>query len=462
MKVREFDLLVLGGGNAIAAAIKLAQAGWQVALVEKDLLGGTCPNRGCIPSKLLLGYADVATHILESGRFHIASKLLEIDGTRLLKETMAATSGATDAKLEEALPKSLTLFRGTGRFVDGHTLQVGEEHLRAPRVLLATGARPRVPHLPGLSGTPYWTSDQVFEQEHLPASITIIGGGYIGCELAHFFQGVGVETLLLNRSQTLLPAEDQEVREVFMQGFTKRVPVRFGTQAKSLRHDGKNFHLELASSNGEQGTHTTEALLFATGRVPNTDGIGLEAAGVTLDARGFVQVDDHLRTSAEGIHAMGDVKGRYMFTHAAAFEAGYLVDQLLGQDEKPLDYGPMPHAVFSMPEVAGVGQTEEALQKSGQAYLKASVRYSSAAKGRALKEEHGLCKFLLDPKGAILGCHVVGEHASVLLHEVIPAMKWRNHISSLTGIIHVHPSLSEVVRNAARKAAALLENPGTS
>jgi dihydrolipoamide dehydrogenase len=165
-----------------------------------------------------------------------------------------------------------------------------------------------------------------------------------------------------------------------------------------------------------------------------------------------------MRTSVEGVYALGDVIGRYSFTHSAAFEAQYLSRKLLQGETEPIEYGHMPHAVFSHPEVAGIGATEQDLRADGVDYRRASLPYTTAAKGRAIKEEHGLCKFLLAPSGEILGFHVVGRDASILLHQVIPVMKWRNHISSITGIIHVHPSLPEVVRNTARKAAALVDS----
>jgi dihydrolipoamide dehydrogenase len=314
--------------------------------------------------------------------------------------------------------------------------------VRGRTVVLATGSRPRTPPVPA------WTSDDVFRLERAPESIAIVGGGYIGCELAHFFHGIGTETTLLNRSGTLLPNEDEEVRAVFQAGFTARIPTRLNAEVSAV--EGRRIRL------ADGATLEAEAVLFAIGRVPNTDGIGIERTMIRLTETGHVRVDEFLGTGMEGVHAMGDVVGRHPFTHAASWEAQYLAGRIVHGRTEPLDYGPVPHAVFSHPQVAGVGATEQELRARGTAHLKASVPYRSAAKGRAVKEEHGLCKFLLDPLGKILGCHIVGHEASTLLHEVIPVMKWRNHISSLTEIIHVHPSLPEVIRNAARKARDLV------
>ncbi|MCA9322455.1 MAG: dihydrolipoyl dehydrogenase [Planctomycetes bacterium] len=455
MTEQVFDLIVLGGGNAITVGIRAAKEGKSVAIIEKDRLGGTCPNRGCIPSKLLIGFADVAAGIRGAKRFHIDASIEGVDRDAIFRETKAATFDVTDGKIAANLPEGVTLVRGHGRFVAPRTLEVKGQRLRAATVIVATGTRPDVPDRQDLAGLPIWTSDDVFELEQVPESIAIVGGGYIACELAHVFASLGVRTIQIVRSERLLRQEDDEIAAVFDEGYTQHVDVRKSCQIDSVRHGQDGFSIGLVG-NGKSHQIEVEALLFATGRNPNCDDIGLDAAGIARDDRGFIRVDDHLRTNADGVFALGDVKGGYQFTHAAAWEATYLGNCLFDRHEAPLDYGPMPHAVFSYPEIAGVGQTERELKASGTPYVATSLPYTSAAKGRAVKEQHGRCKFLLAPSGEILGCHIVGHEASVLLHEVIPVMKWKNHISSLTGIIHIHPSLSEVVRNCARKAEASL------
>lgn len=457
MSLKRHDFVVLGGGNAIALGIRAANAGHDVAVIEKDRLGGTCPNRGCIPSKLLLGYAEVATTIREAARFHMTASLDAVDQDAILVDTKAATFDVVDDKIAGNLPENITLYRGHGRFVGPRTLQVGDDTLEADKVILGTGTRPRHVDVPGLDGTPFWTSDDVFELDKAPRSITVVGGGYIACELAYFFSSIGVDTTVLVRSDVLMREEDDEVRPIFQERFSELLDVRTSTTIASVEHANGDFKMQLA---GPEGTseHTSERLLFAAGRVPNSDDIGLDLAGVDVDADGWVVHDDHLRTTAEGVYCLGDLKGKHLFTHAAAWEATYLGDILLDGKDGALEYGPMPHAVFTHPEIAGVGATQQELEAAGTDFTSTSLPYTSAAKGRAIKETHGLCKFLLSPDGEILGCHIVGHHASTLLHEVIPVMRWRNHISSLTGIIHIHPSLSEVVRNCARRAEASLSS----
>ncbi len=452
--MQEFDLVVLGGGNAVTIAMAAGRRGLKAAVIEESALGGVCPNRGCIPSKLLLGYAETASVIREAGRFHIEASLGKIDGDAILAETFGATR-KTDGKIEGALGDNVTLFRGRGRFVAERTIEVDGQTLHGERVIVGTGGRPRPPHYAGAADTPYWTSRDVFDQDTLPASIVIVGGGYIGCELAQFFHGVGVETTLLNRSDILLRAEDEDVRRVFLEGFTKSVPTRLKTDITGVAHDGTHFTIETNSPDGA-ATLTAERLLFTLGRVPNTDAIGVEHSGMELDGRGFIVTNDCLRTTAANVWALGDVIGGPQFTHSAAWEAKYLERVLFDDEDAPIEYGPVPHAVFSRPEIAGVGVTEQALKASGTPYHAASLPYSTAAKGRAIKEEHGLCKVLIAPDGALLGVNIVGHDASVLIHQAIMAMRWKPHIDALTDVIYIHPSLPEILRNTARRAAAMM------
>jgi dihydrolipoamide dehydrogenase len=373
------------------------------------------------------------------------------DPDAILRDTFDFTK-KYDAILENALGTSVTLYRGQATFAANRTLRVNGNSIYADKLVLATGSRPRRPAL----DVPYWTSDDVFKIREMPKSITIVGGGYIACELGHFFHGVGVDTLLVVRRDQLLDREDNETRAVFMKGFAARVPVTFNSTIASATHDGLRFHVRIAHADGTQSGRDSEALLFCIGRVPNSDNIGIENTDLKPNAHGYVETDDRLRTPVEGVYAMGDVAGRYMFTHAANFESEYLVKQIGESRNEPIDYGPMPHAIFTSPEIAGVGATEEELKKSGMSYVAASVPFMNTTKGRAVKEEYGLCKLLVAPDHKILGCHIVGYQASVLLHAVLPIMKWRNDIHSLADIIYIHPSLAEVVRGAARKAAGMV------
>jgi dihydrolipoamide dehydrogenase len=333
-----------------------------------------------------------------------------------------------------------------------YSLSVNGGEISADKIVLATGSRPKRPDFAG----PYWTSDDVFTLRKMPRSITIVGGGYIACELGHFFSGIGVETLQVVRGNKLLEREDAEIQALFQRGYTARVPVQLETTVSAAKHDGSKFHIELVGQEGKSSERISEALLFCIGRIPNTDQIALEKTDLQRNAKGFIETDNRLRASVPNVWVMGDIGGRFMYTHAANFESEYLAKQISGGCQDPIDYGPMPHAVFTSPETAGAGKTEDELKAEGSRYFTAAVPYSGTTKGRAIKEEYGLCKLLIAPDRQILGCHIVGQQASVLLHIVLPVMKWRNDIQLLADLIYIHPALAEVVRGAARKLAGML------
>jgi dihydrolipoamide dehydrogenase len=451
MSRANFDLIVFGGGNAISTAIECGKAGMKVALVERGPLGGTCPHRGCIPSKLLIGYADAAESVRAARKFGFQTTINIPDPDKILTETFEFTH-KYDSILQEALGENVALFRGTGALTGNYSLSVNGNEISADRVVLATGSRPKRPNFEG----PYWTSDDVFFLKKMPRSITIVGGGYIACELGHFFSGIGVETWQVVRGTKMLEREDEEIQALFQRGYTTHVPVRFETEVRAVKYDGIKFQIQLVGKEGESTERVSEALLFCIGRIPNTDQIGLEKTGLQRNAKGFIETDSRLRTTVPNVWVMGDIGGRFMYTHAANFESEYLAKQISGRSQDPIDYGPMPHAVFTSPEIAGVGKTERELKAEKRSYLAAAVPYSNTTKGKAIKEEYGLCKLLIAPDRQILGCHIIGQQASVLLHTVLPVMKWRNDIQSLVELIYIHPALAEIIRGAARKVAGML------
>jgi mycothione reductase len=451
MSKTHFDLIVFGGGNAISTAIECGKAGMKVALVERGPLGGTCPHRGCIPSKLLIGYADAAQSVREARKFGFETTINIREPDKILTETFEFTR-KYDSILKDALGENVTLFRGTGVLTSNYSLSVNGNEISADKLVLATGSRPKRPNFEGS----YWTSDDVFTLKKMPRSITIVGGGYIACELGHFFSGVGTETLQVVRGTKLLEREDEEIQALFQRGYTTQVPVRFETEVSAAKYNGSKFQIELVGKDGKSSERISEALLFCIGRIPNTDQIGLEKTDLRRNAKGFIETNNRLRASVPNVWVMGDIGGRFMYTHAANFESEYLAKQISGGCQDPIDYGPMPHAVFTSPETAGVGKTEDELKAEGSSYFAATVPYSNTTKGRAIKEEYGLCKLLIAPDRRILGCHIVGHQASVLLHTVLPVMKWRNDIQSLVDLIYIHPALAEIVRGAARKVGGML------
>ena len=441
--MEHYDLIVLGGGRAANLAIAAAQAGRKVALIERDRLGGTCPNYGCVPSKLLIGFAEAARRVREADRHFITARIEDIDHERIFREVNEWVAGV-DGRYESRLPEGVTLHRGHGRFVADKEIEVNGTRISADTIVVATGTRARpVP----FAGQGVWTSKDLFPlQGAPPRSITIVGGGFIACELANFFAAIGIETRLLVRGERLLPAEDEDIATVFTEQFSRQVPVSFQTGIRELERDDRGYHLTLEDGEGSLSRHQSERVLFAIGRVATTDDLGLEHTGLRTDARGFLEVDDHLRTSVPGVYAAGDIAGRHILQHVASYDIHYLRRCLLKGETGPIDYGMVPHAVFSDPEVAGVGATERELKEKGVPHVAVTEDWLASARAMASRLSYPRTKLLVSPEDyRILGCHLVGPEASTMLHEILPLLRVKNDVRLVTETMHIHPALPEAL-----------------
>lgn len=456
----EFDLIVIGGGNAYRVAHKTArETDQRVALVERAEVGGTCPNRGCIPSKRLYVHARAANQVRRAGRFHVDATIRSIDADAILRD-VKAYADAVDPGMTERLDDGVSLVRGHARFVGERELEVGDRRLVADRIVIATGVRPRAPRTEVIGDVQYWTNADIFQLEKAPASLVVVGGGFVGVEMATFFDALGVEVCLLQRGDSILPREDRALREAAHAALSERLRVETGVDWRSTERCDAGVRVTFEQGREEQQVEA-EALLVAIGRVPNTDDLGLDAAGIATDDEGYVRVDERLRTSAPSVWALGDVRGGPQFTHTASAEAEYLV-RVLTRDDDPSDFdmGPVPHAVFTDPPLASVGLTQDRADEEGFDGVVVEKAYDDAAMGAALKEERGLCKLLVERNGRIAGVHIVGEEAPTLLHEILPFLRWKNDVSALAELMHVHPALPELLQAAARSAVYQLKQTG--
>lgn len=453
-----YDLIVLGGGRAATLAIAAAKAGLKTALIEQDTLGGTCPNRGCVPSKLLIGFAEAARHVREAGRHFIDADLKSVDTAKIF-ESVNSYVGAVDERYEGRVEDAgVDLIRGEGRFVGTKTISVGEKTLTAERILIGTGSRPRPSPYPDL---PVWTSDDLFPlKDSPPSSLLVIGGGFIGTEMAAFFAGVGTDVQLFARGNKLLAPEDSEIENVFQTEFQKEVPTHLHSKLTDLKYTGRQFYATF-DVNGTAKTYSAERVLFAIGRIPNSDALDLEQTGLSTDKRGFIPVDEHLETSVPGIYAAGDINGRYMLQHAASFEVQYLREKILKGTTGPIDERLVAHAVFTHPEVASVGFTEEALKASGTPYIAVFENWLASARAMAMRVDYPRTKLLVSPKDySILGCHLVGPESATLLHQVMTVMRLKNDVRELANMIYIHPALNECLLAAAVKAISAVKKSG--
>ncbi|MBI4149240.1 dihydrolipoyl dehydrogenase [Candidatus Woesearchaeota archaeon] len=443
--MQKFDLIVIGGGSGLSVSSAAAAKGMKVAVVEEGPLGGTCLNRGCIPSKMLIHAADVAETITSAGKFWITAKYQKIDFQRLVHHVSSTVDA--DAQMIERgnkSNKSITLFKGTGRFIAKKTLQVGNQVLTAEKIVIAAGTRPLIPQIPGLDKVKYLTSTEALRLKRQPKSIIMIGGGYISCELAHFFGSLGTKVTIIEFMDRLVGNEDNDISAAFTSVFSQKHTVLLGYKAVQVAKKGKLVAVTAQKGKAKK-TIAAEELLVAVGRIPNTDILDVGKAGVKTTPKGYVQVDEHLQASVPGIWALGDIAGNYFFKHSANLEAQYVWWNLSGHQVRA-DYTAMPHAIFSSPQIAGVGYTEQELQQKGVAYKKAIGYYRDVAMGLAFRDTTSFVKALASPDGKILGCHIMGPEASTLIHEVVVAMKNGGRVTDITGAVHVHPALPEIVQ----------------
>jgi mycothione reductase len=462
----KFDLIVIGSGSGLDVANAAAvQHGLKVAIIEKDKMGGTCLNRGCIPSKLLIHSADVAEVIKNAGIFGIKVDGFSVDFEKIVERVNTITDSHS-AAIRKSYENSDNpkLFAKECRFVGKKMIALGgtnvndEVIITAENILIASGTRPKIPKIKGLQESGYITSDESLRLKRQPRTLTFIGGGYITCELAHFYGSLGTEINIIQIEEVLIPKEDKEISHKFTEVFSKKYNVYLGYDVKLVFKDDSNiFHIVAKNKfSGKKLELNSEQLLIAVGRVPNSDSLDIIKTDVKLDENGFILVDQYLETNIKGIFALGDVVGHYQFKHNANNEARYAYHNMLVPDTKkvPVDYTAMPHAIFSSPQVAGVGFTEQQLSIKGIDYQKSIYPYIRTGMGEAIEDRDGFVKFLVSRNDKkILGCHIIGTDASTLIHEVLVAMKAGDgSVQSITKTIHIHPALSEVIARAAEAA----------
>jgi len=446
----DYDLLVLGGGMAgLPVAMKCAYSGMETALVEEDLLGGTCLNRGCIPTKTMLRSAEVANLARRSEEFGI-----DIDGA--IEPEMNAIVERKDDIVESIREGAydnvegngnIDFVEGHGVFEDSHELRVGDRTLSAENVVINTGDRPAKPPIDGLDDIHVHDSTDLLECDSVPESLAVIGGGYVGCEYAQMYSRFGADVTVFQRGDRLLPEEDPEVSEVIESTFENEgITVRTEAPVTALSETDDGIRVD---ADGASAVTVSDALL-AAGRTPNTDGLGLEAADVSLDDRGFVETDDGFETTDDGVYAIGDVAGPPMFTHSARDDADLLYRHLAKDEEVSTEGRTVPWAVFTDPQVGHVGLTEGEARDEGYDVGVGRQDFAEQGKPKALGETEGFVKLVTDADtDELLGAHVVGEQGAEIVHELVLAIELGATAEQIAETMHIHPTLPESINSAA-------------
>ncbi len=449
MAVHSYDLVIVGAGSGNMLPSE-EFAGWRIAVVESDRFGGTCLNRGCIPSKMLVQTADVAQVVRHAARFGIGAKWAGADWPAIRERVFGRIDPLHERAVAHRCGGGIDVFPGEARFTGPKVLRVGGEEIRGERFVLAAGSRPRIPQIDGLAGVPYLTSDTVMRVGRLPRSMVVLGGGYIAAEMSHIFGSLGTHITIVARGEHLLSRHDTDIRARFTELYRERFDLRLGATVRRVSAARKGVRLDLAGPAGAQ-TAEGEVLLVATGRTPNSDRLDVAAAGIEVDAHGHVRTDGTYATSVPGIWALGDLANHFQLKHMANAETRLVRHNLRhpGQPRRA-QFTVVPSAVFAGPQVASVGATEQELQAQGRDYVTATRPYSAAAYGWALEDTTSFVKVLADPATRLLlGAHLIGPQASTLIQPLIQAMCLGNTVDQVaSGVIYIHPALTEVVEQA--------------
>lgn len=446
----EYDLLVLGSGEAGKyLAWTQARLGWKTAVVERKYIGGSCPNIACLPSKNVIHSAKVASYLRRAGEFGLRTGALEVDMAAVRERKRKMVAGLVDVHVENYRKSGTELIMGSGRFVGPKTLEVTAadgttQQLRGKRIIVSTGSRARLDDTPGLSIAQPLTHIEALELDHVPGHLIVLGGGYIGLEFAQAMRRFGSRVTILERNPRLVHREDEDVSTGLLQAFQDEgIEILTDTKILSVEGlSGESVRVIASRPGGEvsiEGTH----LLVATGRQPNTDGIGLEIAGVQVNQHGHIQVNDRLETTAPDVWAVGDCAGSPHFTHIAFDDFRIVRDNLAG-GEHSAAHRQVPFCMFTDPEVARIGLSETEAQAQGISYRLAKVPLAATLRSRTLGETRGFLKALIETgSDRILGCTIFGVGAGETIAVVQVAMLAGLPYTALRETIFTHPTMAE-------------------
>ena len=457
-----YDFFILGSGStAFAAALKANELGARVAMVERRTLGGTCANRGCLPSKNLIDAARIVHEAAHPRYDGLSPTQVQVDFGALIDQKDAVVHDYREKKYQSVASSfDLTILEGDARFIGADCVAVDHERIEADRFLIATGSRPAIPSIPGLDAVPYLTSDLLDADEAarldaLPESLIVLGGGYIAVELAQMFARLGSKVIIVQRSGSLLTGYEPELGSVLIDTFREEgIEVLTGSRIERVEGDATEVRVAVEQASGGRILSASK-LLVALGRRPNTDDLALEDAGVAVDDRGFVVVDAKLRTSQANTWAAGDVIGAQhrsqMATPVGARQGRIAAENALADTNARFDGAVVPRAIFTDPPIAVVGQSETEVRAMHLPAVTAVAPLKYTPRAGAIHKPGGLVKMIastIDER--ILGVHVIGESAPEIIHEAAMAMKFETKISDFVELIHVYPTMSEALKIGAQ------------
>lgn len=453
--IKKYDLIVIGTGSGMnyVGSILQTNPGFKIAVIDKDEPGGICLTRGCIPSKLLLYPAELIRTIGTAGKFGIDVELKNIDFNYIMDRMRSIISEDIESiGIGLSSDPNVDYYHDIAEFVSPYTMKVGAMIITSKMIFLCTGSKTIIPQVKGLEEAGYLTSDTVLKMTKLPASIAIIGGGYIAAEYGHFFSSMGSKVTIIGRNKQYIPEEEPEISMLAKRDMSGFMDIITGHEVEEVQTTADGKKKVIARGEAEKVEFIVDEILVASGRGPNHDILHPEKGGINTDARGWIVVNEFLETTQPGVWAFGDANGKYLFKHVANYESRVVFYNAIMKQKIKIDYHAVPYAVFSYPEIASVGMGEkEAIEKYGQANtLIGFWSYEDTAKGNAMDVKDYFVKIILEKSTKqILGAHIIGPYASILIQEIVNLMytNEENPEPVIRGM-HIHPALSEVVQKA--------------
>lgn len=447
--MNHYDAIVIGTGQAgPALAVRLTDKGYRVAIIERHLFYGTCVNTGCIPTKTMIASARAA---------HLARRAadygVEINGPvavdmKQVKNRKDAVVGTTNDQIPEWMTtiSNLTVFKGHARFEDSHTVRVGDERLSAEKIFINVGARAYIPPLPGLDDVAFMTNSDMMQLDYLPKHLMIIGGSYVGLEFAQMFRRFGSRVTVIEKGPRLIAKEDDDVSDAVREILEEEgVDVRMNADCIGLRKDAEGIAVRLDCTNGAPEV-TGSHLLLAVGRRPNTDDLGCDRAGLDVDDRGHIVVDDQLRTSVDGIWALGDCNGKGAFTHTAYNDSEIVAANLIDDDPRKVSDRILTYALYTDPPLGRVGMTEKQVRQSGRKALMGIRPMTRVNRARANGDTRGFIKVIVDAETEkILGAAILGISGDEAVHQITDIMYAGASYRVIQRAVHIHPTVSELI-----------------
>ena len=455
MNGERYDVAILGGGpGGYVAAIRAGQLGLKTVLIEKYKVGGTCLHVGCIPTKALLETAEVLLQSRKAGEFgvRVSEASLDLKAAMERKDRVVKKNFmGTQSLLKKNKVVTIT---GEGRLKAKDRIEVTDPNgqkseIQAGAIVLATGSRVGSLPVAPVDGKVVVSSDDILSLDRVPQSLLVIGAGAVGVEFASIYHSFGSKVILVEREPRLVPIEDQEVSEALLRSFTRQgMEVLVGASIQSVRVDGDAASSEVKKQDGQVSRYQTERVLMAAGRKPNTENIGLEAAGVKLE-RGFVKVNESMQTSVPGIYAIGDIVPGPALAHVASHEGILAVETIAGKHSHPVNYGAIPNCTYCHPQIASVGMTEAQAKAAGRSVKVGKFPFLANSKASILGEGDGFVKAVADAKtGEILGVHIIGVLATEQIAESVVARHFEATALELAEVVHAHPTLAEATMEA--------------